>query len=86
MRQALLQAEPPAKKPRDRSVPRLDSFKLAIDTRLVEKTTAQSRQRHTARRIFARLVDEHGATQRSYSTVQDHVLVRRPQIDIDAST
>ena len=42
------------------------------------------KQRHTARRILARLVDEHGAEGLSYSTVRDHVRKRRPQILAEA--
>ena len=34
---------------------------------------APKKQRDTARRILARLVDEHGAAGLSYSTVRDHV-------------
>ena len=45
---------------------------------------APKKQRHTARRILARLVDEHGATDLSYSTVRDHVRRRRPQILAEA--
>ncbi|MBG6185439.1 hypothetical protein IWX65_003418 [Arthrobacter sp. CAN_A214] len=42
------------------------------------------KQRHTARRVFARLVDEHGARELSYSTVRDYVRKRRPEIDAEA--
>ncbi len=42
------------------------------------------KQRHTARRIFARLAEEHGATELSYSTVRDYVRRRRPEIDVEA--
>jgi len=45
---------------------------------------APKKQRHTARRILARLVDEHGATDLSYSSVRDHVRKRRPQILAEA--
>src|SRR5439155_15639194 len=38
------------------------------------------KQRHTARRVLARLVDEHGVGDVSYSTVRDYVARRRPQI------
>ena len=41
-------------------------------------------QRHTARRILARLVDEHGVTDLSYSTVRDYVRRRRPEIAVEA--
>ena len=45
---------------------------------------APKKQRHTARRVLARLVDEHGAAGLSYSTVRDHVRKRRPQIAAEA--
>ena len=51
---------------------------------LVEDTTAPRKQRHTARRILARLIEEHGAQELSYSTVRDYVRVRRAQIDVEA--
>jgi len=40
---------------------------------LAEDLTAPRKQKHTARRVFARLVDEHGATEVSYSTVRNDV-------------
>ena len=49
-----------------------------------EDTTAPRKQRHTARRILARLIEEHGAEELSYSTVRDYVRVRRAQIDVEA--
>jgi transposase len=51
---------------------------------LTEDTTAPRKQRHTARRILARLIEEHGAEELSYSTVRDYVRVRRAQIDVGA--
>jgi transposase len=63
---------------------RLEPFKAAIDAMLTEDTTAPRKQRHTARRILARLIDEHGAQELSYSTVRDYVRIRRAQIDVEA--
>jgi transposase len=51
---------------------------------LVEDTTASRKQRHAARRILARLIEEHGGEELSYSTVRDYVRVRRAQIDVEA--
>jgi transposase len=62
----------------------LEPFKGAIDEMLIGDTTAPRKQRHTARRILARLIEEHGATELSYSTVRDYVRVRRAQIDVEA--
>src|SRR6478752_3717783 len=84
VRQALSDPVPPARKTPERSSPRLDPFKVAIDAMLIEDTTAPRKQRHTARRILARLIEEHGAQELSYSTVRDYVRVRRAQIDVEA--
>lgn len=84
VRLALSQAEPPAPKKRVRAAPRLDTFKPAIDAMLLEDTTAPRKQRHTARRVFARLIEEHDASELSYSTVRDYVRRRRPEIDVEA--
>jgi transposase len=61
VRQALESAAPPERKPRRGVSWRLEPFKPAIDAMLVEDTTAPRKQRHTARRILARLIEEHGA-------------------------
>jgi len=84
VRQALLQAEPPPRKPRVRSAPRLDAFKSVIDEMLRLDVEAPRKHKHTARRVFARLADEHGATDLSYSTVRNYVRRRRPEIDAAA--
>ncbi len=84
MRQALLRAEPPPRKPRVRSAPRLDAFKGVIDEMLRCDVEAPRKQRHTARRIFARLADEQGARDLSYSTVRNYVRRRRGEIDAAA--
>jgi transposase len=84
VRQALAQADPPARKPRVRTAPRLDMFKPAIDGMLRQDLDEPRKQRHTARRVFARLAEEHGATELSYSTVRDYVRRRRPEIDTEA--
>jgi len=47
---------------------------------LTADLTAPRKQRHTARRILARLVDEHQLTDLSYSGVRDYVAKRRPEI------
>ncbi|EID18279.1 IstA2 [Mycolicibacterium phlei RIVM601174] len=64
--------------------PRLEPFKVAIDEMLRSDLEAPKKQRHTARRVLARLVDEHDAAGLSYSTVRDHVRKRRPQIAAEA--
>ncbi|MGW4095166.1 IS21 family transposase [Nocardia sp. NPDC004750] len=84
VRQALAGAAPPPRKVPARRAPKLDAFKPAIDAMLIADTTAPRKQRHTARRVLARLVEEHGARQLSYSTVRDYVRIRRAQIDLEA--
>ena len=80
VRQALDNAEPlPRKTPVRRSA-RLESLKTLIDGMLQVDLDAPRKQRHTARRILARLVDEHGVTGVAYSTVRDYVARRRPEI------
>jgi transposase len=84
VRQALASAVPPPRKTPVRTSPRLAPFQAAIDAMLRADLDAPKKQRHTARRVLARLVDEHGAAGLSYSTVRDYVARRRPQIAADA--
>ncbi len=84
VRMALSRADPPPRKTPVRASPRLDPFKDAIDAMLREDLEAPRKQRHTATRILARLAEEHGAVDLSYSTVRDYVRVRRAQIDLAA--
>ncbi|MFW6599833.1 IS21 family transposase [Propionibacteriaceae bacterium Y2011] len=84
VRQALTSAAPPARKVPVRAAPRLDPYRVAIDEMLRSDLDAPRKQRHTATRILARLVDEHDAAELSYSTVRDYVRVRRAQIDLEA--
>jgi transposase len=84
VRQALAAAEPPARKVAERTAPRLDPAKALIDAMLREDVSAPKKQRHTARRVHARLIDEHKLTEITYSTVRDYVRDRRPQIWAEA--
>lgn len=63
---------------------RLEPFKAAIDAMLTADLDAPRKQRHTARRVLARLAEEHAATELSYSTVRDYVRARRAEIDVVA--
>lgn len=84
VRQALASAIPPPRKTPVRVSRRLEDFKPVIDAMLRADLDAPRKQQHTARRVLARLVDEHGAEQVSYSTVRDYVARRRPEIAIEA--
>ena len=83
VRQALASAVPPQRKVPARPAPRLDPVKGLIDAMLREDLDAPRKQRHTARRVHARLIDEH-QVEVTYSTVRDYVRVRRPQIWAEA--
>jgi hypothetical protein len=61
-RQALASAVPAPRKTAARSSPRLAAFKAAIDGMPRADPDAPKKQRHTSRRVLARLVDEHDAT------------------------
>jgi transposase len=84
VRQALESASAPERKPRQGVAWRLEPLKTAIDAMLTEDTTAPRKQRHTARRVLSRLIEEHGAEELSYSTVRDYVRIRRAQVDVEA--
>ena len=62
VRQALASAIPPAKRaPVSRPAPRLGRYRTIVDEILEADRGAPRKQRHTARRIWQRLVEEHGA-------------------------
>lgn len=84
VRQALESASPPPCKPRQSVAWRLKPFKTVIDAMLTEDTTAPRKQRDTARRILARLIEEYAAEELSYSMVRDYVRVRGAKIEVEA--
>lgn len=67
VRQALASPTPPPRKPRTFPAPRLDRAKPLIDAMLREHLDAPRKQRHTALRVLARLVDKH-QLEMSYSS------------------
>lgn len=83
VRQALSAAEPPARRVPAREAPKLGPLKGVIDAMLRADLDAPRKQRHTAQRIFDRLVDEHQAVI-SYSTVRQYVKARRAAIAVEA--
>lgn len=70
---------PPARKRPERAAPKLGAFHALIDGWLVADQTAPPKQRHTDRRIWQRLVEEHGVdvTERA---VSKHVRARRREL------
>jgi hypothetical protein len=83
VRQALEDAVPPPRKTPVRQAPKLEQAKPTIDQWLGEDLGAPPKQRHTAQRVWQRLVDEHHMTELSYSTVRDYVARRRPQVALE---
>jgi transposase len=83
VREALTRAEPAPRKTPVRRSPRLEPFKEIIDGWLRADLDAPRKQRHTVRRIHARLVEEHGAAGVSYSALRDYVARRRPEIRVE---
>lgn len=84
VRQALAAAVPPPRKQyRARPRPAIDPYVSIIDAWLVADQTAPAKQRHTARRIWQRLVAEHGASC-SEVTVSRYVARRRGELGIKA--
>ena len=81
VRQALASAVPPARKaPAPRAAPKLDAWKATIEAWLVQDRYAPPKQRHTARRVWQRLVEEHGA-EVGESTVRRYVTEVRARLD-----
>jgi hypothetical protein len=83
VREALSSAWPALRKKMTPRGSLLDPFKPAIDAILLADLDAPRKQRHTAKRIFERLVVEHEMEAASYSTVADYVAARRPQIRVE---
>ncbi len=76
----------PVRAPRkvpERESPARDSVAPLIDVMLREDLDAPRKQRHTARRAWTRLRDEHDAGV-SYSYVAKYVARRRPEIEAEA--
>lgn len=81
---ALSSAWPEPRKPLPPRATRLDPFKPLIDEMLRADLDAPRKQRHTVKRIFERLLDEHDADEISYQMVRGYVATRREEIRIEA--
>ncbi|WUR94768.1 IS21 family transposase [Streptomyces sp. NBC_01262] len=83
VREALSSPVPKPRRPPVRRSPRLDPYKKTVDDWLRADLEAPRKQRHTVKRIVARLEQELGA-QVPYTTLRDYVTLRRPQIAAEA--
>ena len=81
---ALTSAWPQPRKPMPPRASKLDSFKPVIDEILRVDLDAPRKQRHTVKRIYDRLIDEHGMNGVSYPVVRAYVADRKPQIRAEA--
>jgi transposase len=80
VRQALVSSVPPVKRaPVWRPAPKLGAYRALIDGWLEADRAAPRKQRHTARRVWQRLVEEHGA-EVSERQVSRYVRERRRQL------
>ncbi|BDD82322.1 transposase [Tsukamurella pulmonis] len=77
-------AWPSQRKPYPRRGSKLDPYMAVIDEILLADLDAPRKQRHTARRIHTRLMDEHGMADVSYQRVRAYVAERKPQIAVEA--
>jgi len=81
VRDALTSAAPAPRKTPTRDAPVLGPWKATIDGWLTADQSAPRKQRHTAHRIWERLVDEHGAVV-SESTVRHYVPKAKARLGI----
>jgi transposase len=79
VREALGSPVPPPRRSPSRSSPVMAGVSGLIDGMLAGDLDAPAKQRHTARRVWERLRDEHGA-QVSYSAVAKYVARRRAEL------
>jgi transposase len=83
VRQALESAVPPPRQPYpQRPRPAIDPYAPVIDGWLLADKEAPRKQRHTARRVWQRLVAEHGARV-SEVTVSRYVARRKAELGLD---
>jgi transposase len=76
-------AWPAPRRPRPPRASVVDPYKAVIDVMLRADLDAPRKQRHTAKRVFDRLVAEYGMEGVSYGRVRDYVARRRPEIWVE---
>jgi transposase len=81
---ALASAWPQPRKPLPARPSKLDAFKPVIDVILRTDLDAPRKQRHTAKRIFDRLITEHAMADVSYPVVRRYVRERAAQIRVES--
>jgi transposase len=79
VRQALASAVPPKKQVSDRPCPAFGPYEEIVRRWLTEDKSVPKKQRHTARRVWQRLVAEHGA-RIAESTVRERVRVLKEEV------
>lgn len=84
VRQAIASALPPRRRYPPRAKPKLDAVAAFIDAVLDEDRRAPRKQRHTARRIWRRLLKEFPDAAVAESTVRNHVRERRRALGLVA--
>jgi transposase len=82
VRQALVSAVPPERKPWQRRCPKLEPVREWIDAILEQDRTAPRKQRHTARRIYVRLRQERLDCELSERTVRGYVGKRKQELGL----
>lgn len=81
VREALASAVPPERKRPDKPAPVLGPWKSTIDSWLEADRSAPRKQRHTSRRVWQRLVEEHDVAV-AESTVRGYVAEVRRRIEV----
>lgn len=73
----------PKKEDSENMCPKLDAYKPLIDQWLLDDRKAPRKQRHTAKRVFKRLLAESEGFDCSYRLVAQYVAYRKAQMNLD---